>query len=68
MRLDELFLWYLEDPAHPIYVGELRLSSAGKGVSLRYCRTWLNHGFALSEDLPLIDIANPGVRSCFPSF
>ena len=56
MRLDDLSLWYLGDPAAPRYVGELKLVSAGKGVSLRYGKEWLNHGFALSEDLPLVDI------------
>lgn len=55
MRLDELFLWYLGDPAAPRYVGELKLVAAGKGVSLRYGRDWLASGFALSEDLPLVD-------------
>ena len=56
MRLDELHLWYLQDPATPRYVGVLRLVAAGKGVSLRYDRQWLDSGFALSEDLPLGDI------------
>lgn len=56
MRLDELHLWYLQDPAAPRYVGALRLVAAGKGVSLRYNRQWLDSGFALSEDLPLADI------------
>ncbi|MFT3801279.1 MAG: HipA N-terminal domain-containing protein [Burkholderiaceae bacterium] len=37
-------------------MGTLGLVSAGKGVSLRYDRTWLTDGFALSEDLPLVDI------------
>ena len=55
MRFDDLFLWYLGDPASPRYVGELRLVSAGKGVSLRYGYEWLSSGFALSEDLPLVD-------------
>ena len=36
MRLDDLYLWYLADPAHPRPVGALKLVSAGKGVSLRY--------------------------------
>jgi len=31
------------------------LIAAGKGVSLRYHKEWLRTGFALSEDLPLID-------------
>jgi len=55
MRLDDLHLWYLADPDRPQYVGALKLMVAGKGVSLRYGQDWLAHGFALSEDLPLID-------------
>ena len=55
MRLDDLHLWYLGDPNSPRYVGALRLISTGKGVSLRYHEQWLRAGFALSEDLPLID-------------
>ena len=55
MRLDDLYLWYLGDPATPRYVGALKLVSAGKGVSLHYGKEWLADGFALSEDLPLVD-------------
>ena len=55
MRLDDLHLWYLADPANPRYVGALKLVSAGKGVSLHYGADWLAHGFPLSEDLPLVD-------------
>lgn len=55
MRLDDLYLWYLGDPATPRYVGALKLIAAGKGVSLHYGREWLDNGFALSEDLPLVD-------------
>jgi serine/threonine-protein kinase HipA len=55
MRFDDLHLWYLADPAAPLYVGALTLVAAGKGVALRYGKDWLAHGFALSEDLPLID-------------
>jgi serine/threonine-protein kinase HipA len=55
MRLDDLFLWCLADPAVPRYVGALKLVAAGKGVSLRYGPDWLASGFALSEDLPLTD-------------
>ena len=55
VRLDDLFLWYLGNPAAPRYVGALKLVSAGKGVSLRYGQDWLASGFALSEDLPLLD-------------
>ena len=56
MRLDDLHLWFLEDPAVPRYVGALKLVAAGKGVSLHYAADWLAKGFALSEDLPLVDI------------
>lgn len=55
MRLDDLYLWYLGDPATPRWVGALKLVSAGKGVSLHYGKEWLANGFALSEDLPLVD-------------
>jgi len=55
MRLDDLSLWYLGDPATPRHVGALKLVSAGKGVSLHYGNEWLANGFALSEDLPLVD-------------
>ncbi|MBC7700977.1 type II toxin-antitoxin system HipA family toxin [Aquabacterium sp.] len=55
MRLDDLYLWYLEDPANARYVGALKLVSAGKGVSLHYGQEWLANGFALSEDLPLVN-------------
>lgn len=55
MPLDDLYLWHLADPATPRYVGALKLVSAGKGVSLHYGDDWLTNGFALSEDLPLID-------------
>lgn len=54
MRLDDLHLWYLGNPEFPMYVGAMRLVAAGKGVALRYGQGWLDHGFALSEDLPLI--------------
>jgi serine/threonine-protein kinase HipA len=56
MRHNELYLWFLADPARPRYVGRLRLVDAGKGVSLQYDAEWLNHGFPLSEDLLLTDI------------
>jgi serine/threonine-protein kinase HipA len=54
---DELFLWWLADPAQPRWVGRLRLvrRTAGHpgGVSLEYADSWLADGLALSEDLPL---------------
>jgi len=42
-------------PLHDL-VGDVHLVSAGKGVSLTYAPAWLHEGFALSEDLPLVDI------------
>lgn len=54
MRLDDLYLWYLGDLT-PRFVGALKLVAAGKGVSLHYAADWLANGFALSEDLPLVD-------------
>jgi serine/threonine-protein kinase HipA len=56
MRLDDLYLWYLGDPGTPRYIGALKLVAAGKGVSLHYGKQWLDNGFALSEDLPLVGI------------
>jgi serine/threonine-protein kinase HipA len=56
MRFDDLYLWYLGNPAMPRHVGALQLVSAGKGVSLHYSAEWLTTGFALSEDLPLADL------------
>ena len=52
---DTLHLWWLGQPATPRLVGELRMVRQTKGVSLRYASDWLRTGFALSEDLPLID-------------
>jgi serine/threonine-protein kinase HipA len=56
MRFDTLHLWYLGTPSTPRCVGTLRLVGSGKGVSLRYGAAWLAQGFALSEDLPLVDV------------
>ena len=54
---DSLSLWYLGDPACPIGVGTITLVMTGtRGVSLRYSPAWLKSGFALSEDLPLLDM------------
>ncbi|EQD33996.1 HipA domain protein, partial [mine drainage metagenome] len=52
---DQLALWILTDPSRPRLVGELRLVRSLQSVSLRYAPSWLAAGFALSEDLPLID-------------
>ncbi len=54
---NSLYLWYLRDPGRPAPVGTLNLVvTAGRGVSLRYHPWWLGAGFALSEDLPLLDM------------
>src|SRR5882757_3650766 len=52
---DRLHLWLLTQPQQPVLVGELNLVRSTQGVSLRYAADWLQRGFALSEDLPLID-------------
>lgn len=51
---DRLFLWWLAQPAQPVLVGQLDLVRSSRGVSLRYADRWLERGFALSEDLPLL--------------
>ena len=53
--VDRLYLWSLLEPTRPIPVGELNLMRSNQGVSLRYFAPWLEHGTALSEDLPLTD-------------
>ena len=53
---DTLSLWYLGKPHEPVRVGELNLVMGRRGVSLKYTPSWLAHGFALSEDLPLLNI------------
>lgn len=52
---DRLYLWLVTQPAQPILIGELHLIRTTRGVSLRYAPEWLQRGFPLSEDLPLID-------------
>lgn len=51
---DELYLWLVTQPARPVLIGELHLVRTTRGVSLRYSPDWLERGFPLSEDLPLI--------------
>lgn len=51
---DRLHLWLLTNPVRPVLVGELNLVRKPPGVSLSYAATWLEQGFALSEDLPLL--------------
>jgi serine/threonine-protein kinase HipA len=52
---DRLHLWLLTRPLQPVLIGELNLIRSNQGVSLRYVDAWLQRGFPLSEDLPLID-------------
>jgi serine/threonine-protein kinase HipA len=52
--VDTLFLWLLSNPSQPIVIGEINLIRSSQGASLRYLDSWLQRGFALSEDLPLI--------------
>lgn len=51
---DSLYLWWLANPATPRLIGELRLVRTLKGVSLKYAPMWLQSGFPLSEDFPLV--------------
>jgi len=53
--VDRLYLWSLLVPVRPVPVGELNLVRSNQGISLRYFPHWREQGFALSEDLPLID-------------
>lgn len=52
---DSLYLWWLGHPETPVLIGELRMVRASKGVSLQYSQAWVKTGFALSEDLPLVE-------------
>ena len=52
---DRLYLWLLTRPEQPVPIGELNLVRSTQGVSLHYVDSWLQQGFPLSEDLPLID-------------
>lgn len=54
---DALSLWWLARPEQPVLVGTLLTVRASRGVSLRYAPLWLQSDFALSEDLPLRDVA-----------
>ncbi|HET8934350.1 MAG TPA: HipA domain-containing protein [Polyangiales bacterium] len=52
--VDRLYLWLLTRPEQPVSIGELNLVRTTQGVSLRYAESWLERGFPLSEDMPLI--------------
>jgi len=51
---DTLHLWYLAQPSRPLLIGSINLVRSTQGVSLSYADDWLQSGFPLSEDLPLI--------------
>ena len=53
---DSLSLWWLGTPAQPQPIGTISLLDRGRSVGLRYGPQWLARGFALSEDLPLVDM------------
>jgi serine/threonine-protein kinase HipA len=55
MPCDALSLWMLTAPAHPVRVGVISLALNGQAVALRYDPQWSRRGYALSEDLPLVD-------------
>jgi serine/threonine-protein kinase HipA len=52
---DRLYLWLLTRPDEPVLIGDLNLVRSLQGVSLQYSDDWIERGFQLSEDLPLID-------------
>lgn len=52
---DTLYLWWLGQPTDPVLIGPLRFVPSLRGVSLHYAANWLQQGFPLSEDLPLLD-------------
>ena len=43
---DQLYLWWLAEPAKPALIGELNLVRSLRGVSLRYADSWIASGFA----------------------
>lgn len=49
-----MYLWWLANPQVPALIGDLKLVDGNRRVSLTYDATWLNQGFPLSEDMPLI--------------
>ena len=65
---DALYLWWLGHPGTPVPIGELRMARQTKGVSLRYGEAWLQSGFPLSEDLPLLhgQVFTAGERGSAP--
>jgi len=50
---DRLYAWMLSDPKNPRLVGEITRQNNGD-VGLTYDTTWLETGFALSDDMPVV--------------
>lgn len=50
---ETMYLWWLGDSAVPRLIGDIRLADRNRKVALTYDVSWLQNGFALSEDLPL---------------
>jgi serine/threonine-protein kinase HipA len=54
---DSMSLWWLgghaDQPSSPCRIGRLFLTDGNRKVALEYDPTWIQNGFALSEDLPL---------------
>jgi serine/threonine-protein kinase HipA len=52
--VDRLYLWLVTRPDEAVLIGELNLVRTLQGASLRYSEPWIERGFPLSEDLPLM--------------
>jgi len=50
---DKLYAWLLTDPNQARLIGEIVRQSNGD-VGLKYDPAWLDNGFALSDDMPLV--------------
>lgn len=52
---DEMFLWWLADPSHPVLIGSLSTIQGTSGAAFEYEQSWLDGAQAirLSEDMPL---------------
>ena len=50
---DQLSVWSLANPEHPVRVGEVRLIGGNRGLSFTYDPSWIAHGYPLSGDMPL---------------
>jgi len=54
---DAMSLWWLGKASgrqsSPVLIGHLFLADANRKVGLEYTSEWIQHGFALSEDIPL---------------